>query len=324
MPRPIDIAKKLELTSIALKCLTRKELCARFRTINPDTALTLQSSYNWLRGRSLPRSFGVYEDWAAVLDLPEGAHFIMSSSLDDFVRALTRKIDLPRELLDGIAPRPDTPAVAPQPAGSPRPIWRNGALLTGQFLALSPAWSPTQRGRLLIGALSLHSRDGLVSAEYVEKVLHRTLRFTGSGIEDGRTGQLTLQCDANAGTFLMAFHLPLLPGNLAAGVFAGITVYDPNSEPTASPILFLRIHGLAAEALVAAIGYEDATPAALAPWLDKIGYGTAVDLELETALLDLLAGSPNGPLLPLQRDRMSEVAMLLDRRHLVAGHAHSG
>lgn len=318
MQRAVDIAKKLELTAIALGCLTRKELCAAFRAVNPNTALTLQSSYNWLNGRSLPRTFGIYEDWATALGLEEGAHFIISSSLADFAQALKRKVNLPQDLLDSIAP---PPAEAPPPPeeAPPRPVWRNGALLTGQFLALSLAWSPAQAGQLLIGALTVHSKDGGLSAEYFEKVLDRTLRFAGTGMEDGRTGQLSLRCDANAGTFLMAFHLPTLPGNLAAGIFAGNTVYDPDSEPTASPILFLRAHGLAPDALAAAIGYEDATPAALAPWLNKIGYGTAADLELETALLDLVAGGPDGPLLRLQRGRMSEVAMLLDRRRILAG-----
>src|SRR3546814_938288 len=56
MRRAVDIARKLELTALALGCLTRKELCAAFVRVNPNTIMTPQNCYNWQSGRSVPRS----------------------------------------------------------------------------------------------------------------------------------------------------------------------------------------------------------------------------------------------------------------------------
>jgi len=49
-------AHKLSITAAILNCATRKELCARFRNVNPATEFELERSYKWLQGRALPRS----------------------------------------------------------------------------------------------------------------------------------------------------------------------------------------------------------------------------------------------------------------------------
>src|SRR3546814_7379342 len=46
MRRAVDIARKLELTALALGCLKRKELCAAFVRVNPNTIMTPQNCYN--------------------------------------------------------------------------------------------------------------------------------------------------------------------------------------------------------------------------------------------------------------------------------------
>src|SRR3546814_7045405 len=97
-----------------------------------------------------------------------------------------------------------------------------------------------QRGRLLSGVLTRDADGSGLTARYRENILGRTVLFTGDARTDGRTCQVTLRCAANGGTFLMAFHLPVLPGNLAGGIFAGSAIYDPDSDPTASVILLLR------------------------------------------------------------------------------------
>lgn len=343
MRHAVAVAEKLELTSIALGCLTRKELCAAFLRVNPQTVMTLQNSYNWLSGRSVPRTFSLFEDWAAALGLDEGPHFVLSSSLEEFAGVLGRKVVLPAGLLESLggsaggasgggtttaarearAERGREPHAgageAATPGSTDGSIWRNGALLRGSFLALSHSWSPEQRGRLLGGALSFEVQEGgRITVDYREKVLGRTVRFGGSGLEDGRTGQVTLHCEANAATYLMAFHLPSLPGNLTAGVFAGTALYDPDSEPTASGILFLRNHALDREALEAACGYADLDVEALARLLALLGYGDDPDRAAERALLALLSPTGAGPLLALPRAEVVAAATLLDRRRLEA------
>src|SRR3546814_18562938 len=99
MRRAVDIARKLELTALALGCLTRKELCAAFVRVNPNTIMTPQNCYNWQSGRSVPRSFGVFEDWAAVIGIAEGPLFVMSSGLSEFVGGLGGNFALPADLM---------------------------------------------------------------------------------------------------------------------------------------------------------------------------------------------------------------------------------
>lgn len=316
MARAIDIGRKLELTATATGCLTRKELCAAFARVNPNTQLTLQNSYNWIRGRSQPRSFSFYEDWAAVLQLPEGPHFIMSSSLEAFAAALGQRFDLPEAVLAPLGIRPGTESSGEAAQESKGP-WRNGALLEGSFLALSLAWSPTQPGRLLIGSASVEARKEILTLRYTERILGDRVAFEGACVLDGRTGQAVLRCGANEALFFMTFHLPPVPGNLAGGVFAGNAVYDPNTQPTACPLLFVRNHALGEDDLEGWLGYEAVEAAVLARCLQALGYGTQDGLEAELALLNLLQGGAGQALLKLDRDALFRAAALLDERRLL-------
>jgi hypothetical protein len=316
MKQVIDIAKKLELTSIALGCLTRKELCAAFQRVNPNTSMTLQNSYNWQRGRSVPRNFSLFEDWAAATGLSQGPHFIMSSALDEFIDALGEKFALPERLLESYGRSAASTATVPTDDGED-PTWRNGALLRGSFLALSVAWSPMQRGRLLCGAIAFQTEGGRVAAQYVENVLGRAIVFNGSGAEDGKTGQVALRCEANGAAFLMAFHLPPLPGNLAGGVFAGNALYDSNSEPTACSLLLLRNHELPHADLEVVTGYQDLDESVLADWLERLGYGRDPERVAEREMLRLLHGV-DGPTVSLRRDALGHAAILLDERRFAA------
>ncbi len=49
-----ELALKLRLTSAALGCHGRKELCARFRAANPHTHFDLERSHKWMQGRATP------------------------------------------------------------------------------------------------------------------------------------------------------------------------------------------------------------------------------------------------------------------------------
>ncbi len=315
----VEIGKKLELTATALGCLTRKELCAAFERVNPSTVLTVQNSYNWMSGRAAPRNFSLFEDWARVLRLPEGPHFIMSSSLADFAAALSQRFALPASALEplGLSGRGRREAMQ-TPAS-----WRNGSLLQGSFLVLSAAWSPLARGQLLLGAIRFEpSKEGL-SAVYSEQLLGRCVRFSGEGAEDGRSGQLVLQCDANAGTYFMSFHLPTLPGNLSGGIFAGNAIYDPQAQPTAGVLLFLRNHGQDHDDLEAKLGYVPLEPSELARCLTWVGYGEDPDLAAERALMTLLTEREAAPVLSVRQEAVAEAAALLDQRRLLMSKAVS-
>lgn len=319
MAQAVDIAQKLKLTSIALGCLTRKELCTAFARVNPNTLMTLQNSYNWQSGRSIPRSFSIFEDWATALGIPEGPHFVMSSSMNEFVRVLGEAFSLPDELLKsfgysstGIVTEDSSPSVDGSEA-----MWSGGSLLRGSFLALSMSWSPSQHGRLVCGPMTLETSGTGLSATYREIVLGQTISFLGTGVADGRTCQVMMQCSANGGSFLMAFHLPPLPGNLAGGVFAGSALYDPNSEPTASTIVLLRNHVLSLDQLTDISGYLPAETDAIGSRLENLGYGSDPDQAAERGILGLMLGDGTAPTVTVRRELIAPVASLLDQRRMV-------
>ena len=318
MARTIDLARKLELTAIALGCMTRKELCTAFIQVNPNTILTLQNCYNWLGGRSTPRSFSLYVDWAQLLGLDEGPHFIMTSTLEAFTERLASKLDLPEELLGSMKAGPPQSGEGEMYAPL-APSWRANALLQGSYLVLSLAWAPTARGRLLGGALLLDAtNDGELRAEYLETILGQKVRFEGRGMKHGRSAQLALTCTANAETFFMALHLPIIPGNLGAGVFAGNTVYDFDSAPSACTALLIRNHALTQEELDAQTDYLDADADALSELLRNLGYGRDPACAAEKALLPLLTTASDIPLIKVERDALTRAANLLDERHMRA------
>ena len=325
MAQAVEIAQKLKLTSIALGCLTRKELCSAFARVNPNTLMTLQNSYNWQSGRSVPRSFSIFEDWAGALGIENGPHFVMSSSLSEFVRVLGEKFSLPAELLktfgyEGPAAPSSSAPSAPFAAGPSSDdadnIWTGARLLQGNFFAISPSWSPSQHGQLVGGPLTIDFVNDALIASYQETVLGQTVPFSGIGTTDGRTCQLSLQCAADGRNFLMAFHLPPLPGNIAGGIFAGSAIYDPNSEPTASSIVLLRNHALSLEELAALSQYLSPEPETMAPMLEQLGYGSDPDLRAEREILRLILGDGFRSTVTVRRDLISEAATLMDRRRM--------
>lgn len=318
MQQMVEVARKLELTSIALGCLTRKELCNAFMRVNANTVLTLQNSYNWQSGRSTPRSFSLFEDWAQVLGIAEGPHFVMSSSLSDFARVLGERFDLPEALLAAFDHSPVLAVPPPiAPMAGEAGVWNADAMLAGSFLALAPSWSPLQRGRLLCGAMSFQTAGGTISLHYQENVAGRALVFAGTGASDGRSCQMTLRSEANGGLYLIAFHLPLL-GILAGGVFAGNAFYDPNAEPNCSAILMVRNHRVPAAELAGLSDYLDYGPAELAPCLERLGYGRDRSFAAERMLLELMELGAGRLAFSMPRDRLGQAAVLLDRRRLAA------
>lgn len=325
MARAIDVAEKLDLTALALGCLTRKELCIAFYRINPKTVMTLQNCHNWISGRSTPRNFSVYEDWAQVLGLDEGPHFVMSSTLAAFTRRLSTKMDLPEALLP---PYPRLQDVAPGSAeAKPRVTapdaadlgWRTNALLQGSYLMLSLAFAPRARGRILGGALLLEARgEGELQATYVETILEQRVPFEGVGKFNGHVAQLTLTCTANSNMFFLALHMPILPGNLGAGVFAGNTIYDVDSTPSACPALLIRNHALTQAELEGRTNYLYVDAEALAGELAVLGYDRDPRYAAENSLLHLLTRSSDIPLVTVGREALTHAATLLDDRRLRA------
>ncbi len=50
----VAFAAKLRLAAATLGCSSRKEFCARFRSVNPATQCDIDRLNKWVQGRSLP------------------------------------------------------------------------------------------------------------------------------------------------------------------------------------------------------------------------------------------------------------------------------
>ena len=145
----VAFATKLRMAAAALGCNSRKELCARFRSVNPATQCDLDRLNKWVQGRSLPRASSVYADFAAVIGTAKPGRWVADCSLEEFAAELAARTGVDAATLampDSLSRR-----------GNPRAAGLFGgiATLTGAFAAYSPAWSPHFRGRLLRGALRL-------------------------------------------------------------------------------------------------------------------------------------------------------------------------
>src|SRR5688572_12584306 len=95
-----EFPAKLRLTAALLGCATGKELCARFRAINPARAFDLERSRKWLQGRALPRQAQVYEDWAKLLGTARGGDWLAACTVEAFLEEVSGLFDAdPGDLL---------------------------------------------------------------------------------------------------------------------------------------------------------------------------------------------------------------------------------
>lgn len=310
-PRPADIdrqppiaeasrhlALKLRLTSLALCCSTYKELCARFAASNRTTLFVPQNAYKWLSGKATPRASSVYEDWARVLGGALTAPFLASSSFEEFQDAVRTRFAVPETALSALraeAGLPPGPAAAVVASSLTRENGRQsgGHWLAGAYLALSPAWSRAEAGRLSIGAVSIHA-DAMqrLQISYSENLFNRPILMSGSLLSDGRTAQSALTCSHTHRLFFLALNAPTPPANLIGGILSGAAVHDPDARATASRILLLRALGGRAEDLVARTGHLDADGALVENELAALGYHDgAARRALSAGIVDFLGAS---------------------------------
>ena len=94
------VDRKLCLTAAVLGAVSRKDLAAAFRRVNPGTPFDLERSHKWLQGRAQPRDARLYDDWAVLLAIGRPGAWIAGCGIEDFVDALISRGPLPREALE--------------------------------------------------------------------------------------------------------------------------------------------------------------------------------------------------------------------------------
>lgn len=293
----LSFAQKLGVTAVLLGCATRKELCARFRAVNPATEFDLERSFKWLQGKSLPRSMTVYDDWARLLGTSRGGAWLAGCSVDAFVDEVCALFQADAAEVQQRAAR-----FLGERAGS------GGDGLSGDFLCYSWAWSPFRQGALIRGTLALRpAPSGRVGAVYSEQLDRQLGVFNGSGIRTGRTLQLTLaggEGEHMAQSLLVSGR----PNDCFCGVLQGFTIAGPTAEVSACRIMGIRLpEGRSAKGL----GYMEPEVDVVARDMEGCGFDLAPSLRLAAAVLRFLEQRDDRRQTKVTAEDLTEVARVL-------------
>lgn len=263
-----EFAIKLRLTAVLLGCGTHKELCARFRAVNPSTGFDLARSEKWLQGRAMPRSPQVYEDWAKLLRTERPANWLIGCAMEAFLAEACACFDAdPRELW-----RRAGLSGAPAGAGG----WSSAAggrhYLCGAYACYSHAWSPYYRGRLIRATLRIEpARGSRLAAAYSETIAGGTVRLQGPVLLAGRTIHLDVREDGSGAPLFLSLFLPAPPASVLTGLMSGATIVGPEPEPSVSRIAAIRVAEAATPRLEASNRYIESTATSIADDLRALG-----------------------------------------------------
>lgn len=308
-----SLAAKLRLTSRALGCTTSKELCARFAAVNPATAFTPQNAYKWLGGKAMPRMSSVYDDWARILGPAVSASFVSAASFDEFAATLMPLFDLPDATVAEL--RPDPPPATPDRRTSPADAcWQARHLFVGRYLAVSPAWSRAERGKLILGHAEItdDGQDGL-ECRYSERLFGRVVTMAGRMVSDGRTAQASLVCSATQRLMFLGLHAPAPPANVIGGMLAGAVLHDVEARTTASRMLLLRDHSATQDPLARG-RYAEASGEIVDQEIGLLGYRAADDRRpAADRIVAFLTAPTEGGIFDIRPDGIATVAGALDR-----------
>lgn len=308
-------AEKLRLTAAVLGCTTRKDLCARFRAVNPLTLVDVERANKWLQGRALPRSHGVYEDWAKLIGTPRPASWLAACTVEAFLEELARLFGVDPAALRARAARSGR-AMARAPAAV-LPAAAGAAHLHGHYACYSWAWSPYFRGRLIRGALHLRpGAPGTLRADYTEQVMGRAALFAGDVVVGARSLQLSLRGTGETEMALfVALFLPGPPASAMCGMMAGTSLVAPDPQPSSTRFVALRVPA-SPQATNRYLEPDESIAADLAAQGLRLGDAVALDTLLAATLagpdgrrpgMDLIAAS--------EQTRLAEA---LDPLHLDA------
>lgn len=308
-----DFDAKLRMTALLLDCSSRKELVGRFHAANPKTECDLERMHKWLQGRSLPRAASIVEDWATVVGCARGGAWLAACALDEFAAEMARLFErdaqelLASEAFAGRGSRTSKPASAAEPRFS------GVRYLCGSYTCYSRAWSPYAAGKLIRGALTLApGRGTAVDASYSEQLIDRTMRMDGEAMIADRTLHVVLREAGGALPLFFSLFLPRPPAGVLCGMISGVTFLGADPEPSASPIVAVRLmEGAEANS---SNRYLEAEPGVIAQDLVALGLRPAEPERVDRLVLDLLrSGAAAGKVRATQQAALSAA---LDPLHL--------
>jgi hypothetical protein len=281
-----DFATKLRLTATVLGCTTHKELCGRFRDVNPATHCAVDRMNKWLQGRALPRSARLYDDWAKVLGTQRSGAWLASCTVDAFLAEICGLFDAdPQSLL--------TNAWGSGRAASLRSR-DEMSYLAGVYAAYSLAWSPYHLGSLIRGTLRLEPhRTATFAATYSEQVLGDTIQMVGEAEIAGRMICALLRGPASASLFFLCLSVPGPPARAISGILTGASVLGQDSRPTTGRMALIRVPDGAK--LEMTNRYLDPAPGAIAADLDTSGVPLVDPAQTDALIRGFLLEGPATP-----------------------------
>lgn len=260
------LAAKLRLTAAALGCGTRKELCARFRAVNPATAFDLDRSHKWLQGVASPRTHSVYDDWAKLIGTAQSGGWIAGCSVEAFAAELVARFSAdPAEIAaraDAFGRRGGRLAHAPDGPRAQAPRDHRA----GAFVAYSWAMSQWHAGQLIRGVLRLEAAPGgRYRARFEEACPDGPFRLEGGVHIDGRLMFCEFAPDPSYGDVRFYFTLmgPGRPLDALIGDVIGVTMNGTEPRLASTPMVLLRVDEAGAAAALAVDCYLPPDPAAL-------------------------------------------------------------
>ena len=281
-----EIGRKLRLTAAALGTVTRKDLAAAFRRINPATSFDVDRADKWLQGRARPRELQVYEDWAKLLDLGRSGQWIAECDTEAFLDALCTRHRHDRNELQRRATSSTSSSSAASHAES-------DFAAVGTYVSYSYSWSPYFRGRLLRGELSIApgQTPSRLVATYSQLLPRGRFRVEGSLIVGNRSMHLEL-CEPSGDALLFCLFLPSLPVSILAGLVSGTTTIGPEPQPSVARIAMVRLPGPSPR-LLAADAYLSAD-ASVAEDLATLGLHVANPADVDRQLVAFLSPGDGG------------------------------
>lgn len=225
-----DIDRKLCLTAAAVGAVSRKDLAAAFRRVNPGTTFDLDRAHKWLQGRAQPRDSRLYDDWAELLAVGRPGVWIAAATVEEFVDAVIAKGPLDREALLRQADRFNGISES------------QGSCFVGRYIAYSHAWAPYFRGQLIRGQLTIEAERarGRPLARYVEYLPTATVRLEGPVSHQERALYLDLR-GSDATPLQLCLFAPVAPASLLGGVMSGLTLLSSEAQVSTTRIVLARL-----------------------------------------------------------------------------------
>lgn len=237
------IAQKLRLTAALLGTVTRKDLAASFRSVNPKTAFDVGRADKWLQGRAQPRELSVYDDWSKLLGLERPGAWIAESDLPSFTAAICARHGIDRTELE-------RRAGAQFDASSAHDDRNLGVALAGTYACYSRAMSPYYRGQLIRGRLSIETGPGAhgLTAAYREVLPTGQLQVGGPVTPTKRGLYAHLKENGGDAHFFLCLFPQSQPGSVLGGYMCGGTIIGPEPQPSLTRILIVRLRDPVPEA----------------------------------------------------------------------------